>query len=164
MEMGNDDQEKEEEEEDNEDGSVVQAGQGSQGVNTDMDINVVVDKRYGRGQSVISTVSRGSTSSQLPEHPTYCPVEPQSVQAALQILYILDPSRSCNSLQQAQADLAHVDRTISKASFQLIKNALPQHIFPRHGNSTVDVGAHQMEGLWVKVRISEWVRGGRIEL
>jgi len=97
----------------------------------------------------------GSTYSPLPEAPMVRSPEPEKAQT-LRILYVPDPSRSRDSQQQTRADLGFTDRTILKSTFIILKDVLPDYIFPRRG------GVHKLhpsEEERTRVRITEWVCG-----
>lgn len=69
------------------------------------------------------------------------------------LLYVPDPSRECETLASARADLAYTTRTILNDSYTDLKNMVPNHIFFMRINvNDVDYRVGM-----TKVRISEWV-------
>lgn len=68
------------------------------------------------------------------------------------LLYVPDPSRSCEILLQAESDLGYTTQNIRKEDFRYMKSVVPQSVFAKKFHSTE---VHD-EG-YVKVRINEWV-------
>lgn len=98
-------------------------------------------------------VSRYST---LPDAPMGCPSEPEKFPKACNILYVPDPSRARDALQQAQADLGFTDRTIFRSTFSIFKGIIPHYVFGKRSAVSVE-DRRPVEEQRVKVRISEWV-------
>lgn len=103
-----------------------------------------------------SEVSSVSEYSQLPTHlTTVASVEDPllSPPKCFRLLYVPDPSRSCDSLVMAQHDLAYSTRTVPKEICNEMKNVVPNHIFFKRANPQKSEHDNSVS----KVRICEWV-------